>query len=79
MHPVYDSNYWLSAGVDYLTFLEPEHMEQIPRNQDSSSTSINIPIGLPFENSIQTTAFVSEKYLFSAAKVNLNMCLFVKD
>ena len=48
-------------GVDYSPLLEPEHMEQIPRNQDSSSTSINIPTGLPFENSIQTTTFVSEK------------------
>ena len=49
-----------SAGVDYLTFLELEHMEQIPRNQDSSSTAIKIPTGMPFESSIQTTAFVSE-------------------
>ena len=35
-------------------------MEPISRNQDSSSNSVNIPTGLPFENSIQTTAFVSE-------------------
>ena len=58
-------NLHVHAGVDYLTFLEQEHMEQIFRNQDGSSTSINIPTGLPFENSIQTTAFVSEKYPFN--------------
>ena len=45
-------------------------MEQIPRSQDSSSASINIPTGLPFENSIQMTAFVSEKYLFNITKFN---------
>ena len=54
-------------------------MEQIPRSQDSSSVSINIPTGLPFENSIQMTAFVSEKYLFNITKFNDALILFVKD
>ena len=47
-------------GVDYLSFLELEQSQQLSKDQDSSSPAITIPTGLPFDNSVQTQAFVSE-------------------
>ena len=38
-----------------------DHMQEIPLDQDKSSPAITVPNGgLPFDNSVQTQAFVSE-------------------
>ena len=50
----------LFKGINYLPFLELEIMQDLLKEQDSSSPAITIPTGLPFDNSVQTQAFVSE-------------------
>ena len=49
----------LKLGINYLQFLEMEQSHQLSNLQDSSSPAITIPTGLPFDNSVQTQAFVS--------------------
>ena len=51
---------FLREGVYYLPFLEFNKSFQLTKEQDNSSPAITIPTGLPFDNSVQTQAFVSE-------------------
>ena len=46
-----------------MKFLETDSSLQLSMEQDSSSPAITIPTGLPFDNSVQTQAFVSEAIL----------------
>ena len=46
------------AGIDYLSFLDLDFTDLIYSTQDGSSHLISLPTGLPFGNSIQTTAYV---------------------
>ena len=56
---VVTSFFMKDKGVDYLPFLKLDQMQRIPLKQDSSSPAITVPTGLPFDNSVQTQAFVS--------------------